>query len=82
MKEFNQVPNPIPMRTRGRIYVASIIMSGVALVVTAVLTTAGLEQWLPVVVAAVSGMSFVSSSLARDNLTVDPSDPARTGVDE
>ena len=62
--------NPISMKTRGQLYVTSIILSGSALVVTAVLTLLGLPEWLAVVTATVSAVSMVASALARDNLAL------------
>lgn len=42
-----------------------------ALVVTAVLTTLGLEPWIPVVSSVASAMSVLAGTLGRDNLSGD-----------
>lgn len=63
------VANPIKVSTRGKIYVASIIVSGLGLVATAVLMVLGLVEWLAVATAVVSAFGLVAGALGRSNLT-------------
>lgn len=65
------ITNPLSMKTRGQLYVAAIVVGAVALVVTAVLTTLGMEPWIPVVSAVASAMSVLAGTLGRDNLSGD-----------
>lgn len=65
------ITNPLSMKTRGQLYVAAIVVGAVALVVTAILTTLGLEPWIPVVAAIPSAMSMIAGALGRDNLSSD-----------
>lgn len=61
--------NPIPRPVRGYIYVASIVVSGLGLVATAVLPVIEGDAWMPVVGATVSAFGLVAAGLARDNLS-------------
>ena len=65
------ITNPLSMKTRGQLYVAAIVVGAVTLVVTAVLTTLGMEPWIPVVSAVASAMSVLAGTLGRDNLSGD-----------
>ena len=63
------ITNPLSMKTRGQLYVAAIVVGAVTLVVTAVLTTLGMEPWIPVVSSVASAMSVLAGTLGRDNLS-------------
>lgn len=65
------ITNPLSMKARGQLYVAAIVVGAVTLVVTAVLTTLGMEQWIPVVSSVASAMSVLAGTLGRDNLSGD-----------
>ena len=65
------ITNPLSMKTRGQLYVAAIVVGAVTLVVTATLTTLGMEQWIPVVSSVASAMSVLAGTLGRDNLSGD-----------
>ncbi len=65
------ITNPLSMKTRGQLYVAAIVVGAVALVVTAILTTLGMEPWIPVVSSVASAMSVLAGTLGRDNLSSD-----------
>ena len=65
------ITNPLSMKARGQLYVAAIVVGAVTLVVTAVLTTLGLEPWIPVVSSVASAMSVLAGTLGRDNLSGD-----------
>lgn len=65
------ITNPLSMKTRGLLYVAAIVVGAVTLVVTATLTTLGMEQWIPVVSSVASAMSVLAGTLGRDNLSGD-----------
>lgn len=65
------ITNPLSMKARGQLYVAAIVVGAVTLVVTAVLTTLGMEPWIPVVSAVASAMSVLAGTLGRDNLAGD-----------
>ena len=65
------ITNPLSMKARGQLYVAAIVVGAVTLVVTATLTTLGLEQWIPVVSSVASAMSVLAGTLGRDNLSSD-----------
>lgn len=65
------ITNPLSMKARGQLYVAAIVVGAVTLVVTAVLTTLGMEPWIPVVSAVASAMSVLAGTLGRDNLSGD-----------
>ena len=43
--------NPISTQTRGKLYVAAIVVGAASLVVTAILQVLGYDQWLSVVTA-------------------------------
>ena len=60
--------NPIPMQTRGVLYVTSIIVSSIALIIVSLLQVLDLNVFLPVVTATVAAVSGAASVLARDNL--------------
>ena len=62
---------PLSMKTRGQLYVAAIVVGAVTLVVTAILTTLGMEPWIPVVSSVASAMSVLAGTLGRDNLSGD-----------
>lgn len=64
--------NPISMQTRGKLYVAAIVVGAASLVVTAILQVLGYDQWLSVVTACVAATSMVAGSLGRDNLAETP----------
>ena len=66
--------NPISMQTRGKLYVAAIVVGAASLVVTAILQVLGYDQWLSVVTACVAATSMVAGSLGRDNLTEIPAE--------
>ena len=66
--------NPISMQTRGKLYVAAIVVGAASLVVTAILQVLGYDQWLSVVTACVAATSMVAGSLGRDNLTENPAE--------
>lgn len=61
--------NPISTQTRGKLYVAAIVVGAASLVVTAILQVLGYDQWLSVVTACVAATSMVAGSLGRDNLS-------------
>ena len=63
------ITNPLSMKARGQLYVAAIVVGAVTLVVTAILTTLGMEPWIPVVSAVSSAMSVLAGTLGRDNLS-------------
>ena len=65
------ITNPLSMKARGQLYVAAIVVGAVTLVVTAILTTLGMEPWIPVVSAIASAMSVLAGTLGRDNLSGD-----------
>ena len=65
------ITNPLSMKARGQLYVAAIVVGAVTLVVTAILTTLGLEPWIPVVSSVASAMSVLAGTLGRDNLSSD-----------
>lgn len=65
------ITNPLSMKARGQLYVAAIVVGAVTLVVTAILTTLGMEPWIPVVSAVASAMSVLAGTLGRDNLAGD-----------
>lgn len=65
------ITNPLSMKTRGQLYVAAIVVGAVTLVVTATLTTLGMEPWIPVVSSVASAMSVLAGTLGRDNLSGD-----------
>ena len=65
------ITNPLSMKARGQLYVAAIVVGAVTLVVTAILTTLGMEPWIPVVSAVASAMSVLAGTLGRDNLSGD-----------
>ena len=65
------ITNPLSMKTRGQLYVAAIVVGAVTLVVTAILTTLGMEPWIPVVSSVASAMSVLAGTLGRDNLSGD-----------
>ena len=65
------ITNPLSMKARGQLYVAAIVVGAVTLVVTATLTTLGMEQWIPVVSSVASAMSVLAGTLGRDNLSGD-----------
>ena len=65
------ITNQLSMKARGQLYVAAIVVGAVTLVVTAVLTTRGMEPWIPVVSAIASAMSVLAGTLGRDNLSGD-----------
>ena len=65
------ITNPLSMKARGQLYVAAIVVGAVTLVVTATLTTLGMEQWIPVVSSIASAMSVLAGTLGRDNLSGD-----------
>ena len=65
------ITNPLSMKARGQLYVAAIVVGAVTLVVTAVLTTLGMEPWIPVVSSVASAMSVLAGTLGRDNLSGD-----------
>ena len=65
------ITNPLSMKARGQLYVAAIIVGAVTLVVTAILTTLGMEPWIPVVSSVASAMSVLAGTLGRDNLAGD-----------
>ena len=65
------ITNPLSMKARGQLYVAAIVVGAVTLVVTAILTTLGLEPWIPVVSSVASAMSVLAGTLGRDNLSGD-----------
>lgn len=65
------ITNPLSMKARGQLYVAAIVVGAATLVVTAVLTTLGMEPWIPVVSAIASAMSVLAGTLGRDNLSGD-----------
>ena len=65
------ITNPLSMKARGQLYVAAIVVGAVTLVVTAILTTLGMEPWIPVVSAIASAMSVLADTLGRDNLSGD-----------
>lgn len=63
--------NPIPTHARGWLYVAAIVTGGLALVLSAVLTVLGYDEWQVVVTAIVSSTSIVAGGLGRSNLSID-----------
>ena len=65
------ITNPLSMKARGQLYVAAIVVGAVTLVVTATLTTLGMEPWIPVVSSVASAMSVLAGTLGRDNLSGD-----------
>ena len=65
------ITNPLSMKARGQLYVAAIVVGAVTLVVTAILTTLGMEPWIPVVSSIASAMSVLAGTLGRDNLSGD-----------
>ena len=65
------ITNPLSMKARGQLYVAEIVVGAVTLVVTATLTTLGMEPWIPVVSSIASAMSVLAGTLGRDNLSGD-----------
>lgn len=65
------ITNPLSMKARGQLYVAAIVVGAATLVVTAVLTTLGMEPWIPVVSSVASAMSVLAGTLGRDNLSGD-----------
>ena len=65
------ITNPLSMKARGQLYVAAIVVGAVTLVVTAILTTPGMEPWIPVVSSVASAMSVLAGTLGRDNLSGD-----------
>ena len=65
------ITNPLSMKARGQLYVAAIVVGSVTLVVTAILTTLGMEPWIPVVSSIASAMSMLAGTLGRDNLSGD-----------
>ena len=65
------ITNPLSMKARGQLYVAAIVVGAVTLVVTAILTTLGMEPWIPVVSSVASAMSVLAGTLGRDNLSGD-----------
>ena len=65
------ITNPLSMKARGQLYVAAIVVGSVTLVVTAILTTLGMEPWIPVVSSIASAMSVLAGTLGRDNLSGD-----------
>ena len=65
------ITNPLSMKARGQLYVAAIVVGAVTLVVTAILTTLGMEPWIPVVSSVASAMSVLAGTLERDNLSGD-----------
>ena len=65
------ITNPLSMKARGQLYVAAIVVGAVSLVVTAILTTLGMEPWIPVVSSVASAMSVLAGTLGRDNLSGD-----------
>ena len=65
------IANPLSMKARGQLYVAAIVVGAVTLVVTAILTTLGMEPWIPVVSSVASAMSVLAGTLGRDNLSGD-----------
>ena len=65
------ITNPLSMKASGQLYVAAIVVGAVTLVVTAILTTLGMEPWIPVVSAIASAMSVLAGTLGRDNLSGD-----------
>ena len=65
------ITNPLSMKARGQLYVAAIVVGAVTLVVTAILTTLGMEPWIPVVSSIASALSVLAGTLGRDNLSGD-----------
>lgn len=65
------ITNPLSMKARGQLYIAAIVVGAVTLVVTAILTTLGMEPWIPVVSSVASAMSVLAGTLGRDNLSGD-----------
>ena len=65
------ITNPLSMKARGQLYVAAIVVGAVTLVVPAILTTLGMEPWIPVVSSVASAMSVLAGTLGRDNLSGD-----------
>ena len=65
------ITTPLSMKARGQLYVAAIVAGAVTLVVTAILTTLGMEPWIPVVSSIASAMSVLAGTLGRDNLSGD-----------
>ena len=65
------ITNPLSMKARGQLYVAAIVVGAVTLVVTAILTTLGMEPWIPVVSSVASAMSVLAGTLGRVNLSGD-----------
>ena len=65
------ITNPLSMKARGQLYVAAVVVGSVTLVVTAILTTLGMEPWIPVVSSIASAMSVLAGTLGRDNLSGD-----------
>ena len=65
------ITNPLSMKARGQLYVAAIVVGAVTLVVTAILTTLGMEPWIHVVSSVASAMSVLAGTLGRDNLSGD-----------
>lgn len=65
----DEVPNPIPMKTRGQIYVASEVIGALVMVVTAILVVVGLDEWVAVASAVGGAASLLAGRLARNNLS-------------
>ena len=76
------ITNPLSMKARGQLYVAAIVVGAVTLVVTAILTTLGMEPWIPVVSSVASAMSVLAGTLGRDNLSGDSVADVKDAVTE
>ena len=76
------ITNPLSMKARGQLYVAAIVVGAVTLVVTAILTTLGMEPWIPVVSSIASAMSVLAGTLGRDNLSGDSVADVKDAVTE
>ena len=76
------ITNPLSMKARGQPSVAAIVVGAVTLVVTAILTTLGMEPWIPVVSSIASAMSVLAGTLGRDNLSGDSVADVKDAVTE
>ena len=63
--------NPIPVETRGWLYVGGLVLAAVCLIVSAVLSVLGQTQWQPVVAVVGSSVGGLIATLARANLTTE-----------
>ncbi len=63
--------NPIPVETRGWLYVGGLVLAALCLVASSVLQVLGLTEWQPVIAVVSSAVGGLCAMLARANLTTE-----------